>query len=206
MRDGGLRDFDESVDRLVALIDGDATAVTSALLAQVRAGLASSVRGKVSGLSEADVDDVVGSAIVRFVEAVLTPGRLDRQKPAAAYLTTITYNAAYDVLRRRQRRPEDQSVDSAQEAEGDDPIAQFLRAESSRAVIRAALAAAAEHGDYVVTKVVASWRDLASVLERAPTTREVAEAAKVSHTTVRRALARFQQLVAESVPGDQFRA
>lgn len=199
MRSPGHGDFDHAVDQLLVLIEGDPGNISSALLSHVRAGLASSLRAKAFGFSADDIDDIVGTAIVRFVESVFT-GRLDRGRSAAAYLTWITRNAAYDLLRRRQRRPEAELTVATAEEEDEDDLATVLRAEASRSALRPAIRAAIDSGDHVVVRVIGSWLDLASTLERGPTTREVAEAAAVSHTTVQRALRRFETLVAKCVP------
>lgn len=199
MQPFGASPFDGAVDDLLCAIQENRELIDGALLSRVRGGLAAGLFRRGFQLSSADVEDVVSTAILHFVEAANNPGRVDPARSPAAYLMSISVNAAYDLLRRRQRHRED-DLAGIQIAIEDEGLLSVLLAETYREEIRQALKLAVEHGDDVVVRVIGTWIDLSSLLDRSPTTREVASSALVSHTTVRRALKRFQGFLGPLVP------
>ena len=133
---------------------------------------------------------------------------LDRPVPAHgaeivnawAYLVAATRNAAVDALRTRQRqRALTLRALSDVPRFPDDAVAALLDRDATHAAVLAAIKRGIEDRDPSTVRIITIWLDLADELQRAPSTREVAVRAGVSHTTVATALKRFKTLLSENM-------
>ena len=147
------------------------------------------------GLSVSEAEETTQEVIVRVLELRLDPGEhpTEEIRNPGAYLIRLARNRAIDHVRRRARS----DVELSDELQGilpshDDEIAAMLDATVTSALVRAAVRAASEAGDHVTLRVISTWLDLADELGEPPVSREVAERAGVSHTTVNHALKRFR--------------
>ncbi|MGI8684582.1 MAG: sigma-70 family RNA polymerase sigma factor [Acidimicrobiales bacterium] len=194
----GTDDFDALVDTLVGQLRVDGRSqVDAAVLRQLRAALGRRLRQ--FGLTTHDLEEVVASALVRFVGAV-TGGALDPDRSAAAYLTVVARNSAIDLLRAKKHVERSADWRLASAGAEDETVEALTDAMTAHDVVRPALRKAAAAGEHSVVRVVAEWLDLAAEQGRAPTTREVAAVAGMSHMSVSRALRRFRDLVEQGVP------
>jgi DNA-directed RNA polymerase specialized sigma24 family protein len=117
---------------------------------------------------------------------------------AWSYLLAAARNSALDAIRTRKRRQEVQvDVLPDQTQSADDAVAGLIDRDATNARVLAALRAGIEAGDDLTVPIITTWLDLADELDRAPSTREVASRAGVSHTTVAQALKRFRAVLQE---------
>jgi RNA polymerase sigma factor (sigma-70 family) len=144
-----------------------------------------------------DADEIVQSTMLRLL------GRSRRLAPeeiasAWGYVVTAARFAALDAIRARGRRTE-LPLDDIAELPGadDDHLAALLDRTATDAAVVAAMRIAIERRDKGIITIITSWLDLADVLARPPSTREVAARVGVSHTTVAATLRRFRALLAE---------
>lgn len=143
-----------------------------------------------------EAEDVIQSTLARFMSR---PHQLAEREieNAWGYLLGSTRNAAIDAIRARARRREVE-IDSLPEPSApEDAIGALIDRAASHNVVVAALRAHVRTGDELTTSVVIAWLDLAQELGRAPSTREVAPRAGVSHTTVAQTLKRFGDSLVE---------
>ena len=113
-----------------------------------------------------------------------------------AYLVAATRNAAIDAVRARQRRRAlTLKALSHAPRSADDAVAALLDRDATHSAVLAAMRRAIEAGDASTVRIITEWLNIADQLERAPSTREVAVRAGVSHTTVATALKRFTALL-----------
>lgn len=163
--------------------------------AALRQDLLSHIRRAYS-FSRAEADDVVDEAVAKYA-AACADGRV-RGDTALAYARKIAKHEAVDRI--RTRRPlttpigEDDYPDDS-----DDAIARMISATSSAETIEAFLRTAAVAGDTVTTRVLNAYLNLAASLRGDPTSRQVALASQVSHTTVLQVLRRLR---AQTAPDD----
>ena len=134
--------------------------------------------------------DIVDASVERFLAAARESGRI-RPATALAYLRRIVRNNAIDRIRRDRASPADY-VD-ATVLEPVDAIAKFVDERATAQKIQHLMAEAAKAGDLIGVKVMNEYLKLAESLGESPSTRTVALHARVSHTTVRNALARLRQ-------------
>jgi DNA-directed RNA polymerase specialized sigma24 family protein len=181
--------FHESAVRLLALSQGTDPAQGDANDFEVIVdGLSRFLAGRFQSLSQAEIADIIGESLLRFLEAS-REGRIDQGRSPAPYLTRIAHNVAVSRLRRSA------SVELPQSDPGlaDDELARLLDARASSERLGAALARAAEAGDHVLLRVVKTWLGLAEAKGAAPGSREVAERLGLSHTSVNEALGRLRE-------------
>jgi DNA-directed RNA polymerase specialized sigma24 family protein len=184
-------DFDASVQRLLDSATG-ADSETSADSRDVLVVTSSLARLLVARHRDLrDPDDTASEAVARFVEAAHA-GRLETQARPAAYLTRIALNAAVDRLRQEGRVDVVAEVESDEAASDEEAIVRLLDSEATCQRVSDGISEANQAEDHVVVLVVTHWIDLAQSLSRAPTTREVAALAGLSHFTVAAALRRFR--------------
>jgi DNA-directed RNA polymerase specialized sigma24 family protein len=181
------------VEELARVLQGGGEASSEGLavaLSGLEAYLAARFR-----LSAGDSSEVASEAITRFLEQCLSGG-VDPER-AAGLVTVMARNIAVDTLRRTGRETPTGNVENEIDSQysRDDEIAALLDQGADRSAIVEAMEAALAIGDLVTVRVVRAWLDLADQLGRAPTTREVAAEAGVSHSTVVRALHAFRQFV-----------
>jgi DNA-directed RNA polymerase specialized sigma24 family protein len=165
--------------------------------AALRADAAALVR-RAGSFPEAEVADIADEAIAKLVQAAAA-GRV-LPESSLAYLRKIVRNEVVDRLRRRRPEPigdEDFPDDS------DDAIARMISSTSDARTIEQILRSTAQRGDTTATRVLNTYLTLAGSLRRDPTSREVAQVARVSHKTVADVLARMRYELGESVPPER---
>lgn len=165
----------------------------------------------VSGLSKEDLDDIASEALARLLAAA-EKQILDESRSPAGYLLRTAGNLAIDHARRQLREePRELAADDSWERQtarpleeariDDDAIARLLSAVADAQTVMLGLAAAVAARDETAHRIVLHWLTLAERLGQAPTTRLVAAAAGVSHTTVATALRRFAGYLGSPVVG-----
>jgi DNA-directed RNA polymerase specialized sigma24 family protein len=185
--------FDSAVGRLYDEITGVANASGTDLSA-VTDHLQALLRRQFGGSPRLEAEDAAQSAVVRFTAAVQRGGV--RRETAPQFLIEIARNLGKD-LARKDFRGRELPTDWAEMAPNsppsdDDEIARLLdrRADSER--VRAALRQSVADGRHDLVRIVRAWLNLASMLGRAPSSREVGAQVGLSHTTVQTALATFR--------------
>lgn len=183
----------EAAERLLrALTDGREPAADDFVL--VTAELRRNARRVFPDL---DADDVVQATMARLLKARQNAqgNEIDN---AWAYLLGSTRYAALDEIRVRRRRREMADESVPEMASPDDPVASLLDQAASQQAVIAALSVLVDAGDATTIQIITAWLDLAEELGRAPSTREAAAHARVSHTSVATALRTFKETLAES--------
>jgi DNA-directed RNA polymerase specialized sigma24 family protein len=185
--------FDSAVGRLYDEITGAANASGTDLSA-VTDHLQALLRRQFGGSPRLQAEDAAQSAVVRFTAAVQRGGV--RRESAPQFLIEIARNLGKD-LARKDFRGRELPTDWAEMAPNgppsdDDEIARLLdrRADSER--VRAALRESVADGRHDLVRIVRAWLNLASMLGRAPSSREVGAQVGLSHTSVQTALAAFR--------------
>jgi DNA-directed RNA polymerase specialized sigma24 family protein len=125
---------------------------------------------------------------------------LRRIENPGGFLFWIARNRAIDHLRRARRSERveilawdvEKAAPMAHYSAEDDAIATLLAHDGTADLVEHALRAANAADDALVARVVGAWLELADRLGRAPSSREVAPQAAVSHTSVNQALKRFR--------------
>jgi RNA polymerase sigma factor (sigma-70 family) len=194
--------FDDAVQRLVNTIAEAGPPASSEDLAVVVRALRRMLASRWSLSGAEDIDDAIADTLGRFAQAVRS-GRIDAAKGSpAAYLATMARHAVFDRLRRAHTEGVHEPLSAgADEVPADDEIARWLSAEADLQAITAAVAAALAARDYRTVEVVARWLDLAQATGERPSSREVARATGLSHTTVNQALKRLTKYLPR--PGPQ---
>jgi DNA-directed RNA polymerase specialized sigma24 family protein len=183
--------FDEAVAALLDSLDrGERAAFGGDELAVILRGLGRFLRSRFPGLPREDVVDIVNEALLGLMTAA-TEGSLDRSRSPAAYLTTIAYREAIDVLGRRERAAEPEEI--AKAAGESDPIPALLELLSDRETILDLMRHARDSGQDELNDLIRCWIDLDSAGE-APTLRKLAARLSISHTEVGRRLDRLARL------------
>jgi DNA-directed RNA polymerase specialized sigma24 family protein len=182
-----LSELDRKVARLASLLAGDEPA--SDELLSVEGELRRRLR---SYEPRVDTEAVAQEAVVRLLER-LRSGSEEEVRHPGGLLLVIAQRLALDQLRSAWvTRTEPMPVEELERQADDDAIAALLSREASAQRVEQALKAAADAGDHLVVRCVTAWLDLAERHGAAPSSREVAAAASVSHTSVANALARFR--------------
>jgi RNA polymerase sigma factor (sigma-70 family) len=139
-------------------------------------------------------DDVVQTTMFRMFRHARDVPELEIRDPWA-YLVTACRFCALDLIRSEKRRNE-VSLDSVAEQEQEaDEIAALLDSQAARSQVIAVMKDLIDRGDEKRLKILTAWLDLSESGAKGVATREVAELAGVSHTTVALALKRFRQLL-----------
>jgi DNA-directed RNA polymerase specialized sigma24 family protein len=147
-----------------------------------------------------DADDVSQSTMARLLKAA----KLSKLPPADgignpwAYLLGSARYAALDEIRVRRRRPEINIDELPERPAPEDAIASLLDQAASQQTVIDALRACVSVGDEMTVRIIVAWLDLAQELGHAPVTREAAERAGVSHTSVATALKTFRKAVSQA--------
>jgi hypothetical protein len=152
-------------------------------------------------LSAGDASEAASEAMTRFLERC-EAGDVDPER-AAGLLSVMARNIAVDMLRMRTRETPTEDIEKEVDhrASREDEISALLDRRADRAAIRDAMASLLALNDLATVRVAKVWLDLADELGRAPTTREVAAAAGVSHSTIQRSLQTFREFVPSDPPG-----
>jgi DNA-directed RNA polymerase specialized sigma24 family protein len=141
----------------------------------------------------ADAEDITDAALVRGLDAGL---QLHQVRRPIAYILQIARNTRSDRFRRNREVPVDpDSIGDWSENTDDDSLLRLLNQGLSLEMVRAALQLASRQNDMTCLHVVQTWLDLAAKRDRTPSSRDVAMALGVAHTTVQRALGRFRGYV-----------
>jgi RNA polymerase sigma factor (sigma-70 family) len=145
---------------------------------------------------DTDADDVVQTTITRLLAR---PDRLAgaRIENPWAYLVGATRNAALDALRARRRQHE-VSVDAPPDrTPAEDSIATFIDRDATHAAVIEAFRLLVAADDPQTVRIITTWLDMADEFGEAPSTRQAAVRAGVSHTTVAYALKRFREAISK---------
>ncbi len=182
-----LSELDRKVARLASLLSAN-TAASDDLRA-----VEDEVRRRLRSYEpRVDTEAVVQEAVLRVTQR-LRAGAGDPVKHPGALLLVIARRLALDQLRSAWvQRTEPLPDKLLEQPSDDDAIASLLSREASAQRVSGALRKAAQNGEDVVIRCVAAWLDLAERSGAPPSSREVADVASVSHTTVSSALARFR--------------
>jgi DNA-directed RNA polymerase specialized sigma24 family protein len=173
--DGAVRDL---YDALTAIDEPDA-AIATERFNVIQDGLYRMISVRAT-LDDARIKDAVADAILNFIEAVKT-GRVNREG-APAYLTTIALHEAVNQTRRREVPTELSEMHEV--AEEDEQINRLLEAEDGHQIIKKALKDVLEDRLFETFRIVMAWIYLARELGRAPSHREAAKDAGVTHPTI----------------------
>ncbi len=149
------------------------------------------------GLSRDEAEEIAAETVA---ETFLRTTAHDRQvSQPAAYLFWTTRNRVIDRRRRaRVREHAEMSVDDVERVSHhyfsaeDDAITRLLDRHASVELVQDALRAASAAGDHLLVRIVTTWLNVAAELGHAPSSREVAPRAEVSHTSVNQALRRLR--------------
>ena len=178
----------EAAVRAIAEAARDGAPVPPDAFARARAILLGFVWTRLASRPD-DPEDAVAEALARLVHAA-RDGSLDFDRPLGPYLLVVARRVAIDQWRRHGRREE--LVEAVPDKATDDEIARLLDAEATTVRVRQALRQVIPE-DLTTSLVIRTWLDLAAQHGSAPSSREVADRAGVSHTTVLRALDRFRE-------------
>lgn len=119
-------------------------------------------------------------------------GLVDVDRRPAAYLTVIARNLVIQELARQRSELQLDSEVELGAGEEDVRLEAVLDRYEALVTLDQLRSRAIGQGDSVAVRVITAWLDLAEQLPRAPTSRQVAHEAGLSHTTVNRALARLR--------------
>jgi DNA-directed RNA polymerase specialized sigma24 family protein len=186
--------FDSAVERLYDEIAGVGNA-SGTDLSVVTAHLQALLRRQFGGTPRLQAEDAAQSAVVRFTVAVQRGGV--RRETAPQFLIEIARNLGKDLARKdfraRELPTEWAEMALSGPASEDDEVARLLdrRADSER--VRAAMRQSVADGRHDLVRIVRAWLNLASMLGRAPSSREVGAQVGLSHTAVQAALAAFRE-------------
>ena len=154
----------------------------------VHAGLERFMLATFIKLGTHEILELVDYAIeALFVASAAQGGQLESP---GAFLTTTIRNAAVSAVRKQSG--ELPGLTLYQE---DDAIARFVDQSATAADVRAAMRLARSVGDHQCVRVIGLWLTLAETSAVPPTSRDVGEAAGLSHTTVNDIAARFRSYV-----------
>jgi DNA-directed RNA polymerase specialized sigma24 family protein len=182
-----LSELDRKVARLASLLAGGEPA--SDELLSVEGELRRRLR---SYEPRVDTEAVAQEAVVRLLERLGSSSAEEVRHPGGLLLV-IAQRLALDQLRSAWvMRTEPMPVEELERQADDDAIAVLLSREASAQRVEQGLTAAADAGDHLVVRCVTAWLDLAERHGATPSSRAVAAAASVSHTSVANALARFR--------------
>jgi DNA-directed RNA polymerase specialized sigma24 family protein len=144
-------------------------------------------------LDAADAEDVAQEVIARTLTRTTT-GHVTITSPVS-YLMTAARRAALDTLQRGSR---ERLTDPLEEPFGDryspadHSLASRFESDATADAIESAMRVARAVEDHVAIRAVSVWLELAEQIDGAPTSRQVAENAQMSHTSVNQALRRFR--------------
>lgn len=185
--------FDAAAAELFhAFAHGDDTAAVSSAAGKVADRLRR-VLERGYGLSTGEAEETAQDVMLKVLELAHEPGALDEIANPPAFLMRLARNRAIDRLRRSSREDVELSPELASAVPGhDDAIAALLDATATAASVQDAMRAADAAEDHSTLEIVRLWLDMADELDTSPTSREVADRAGVSHTSVNSALKRFR--------------
>jgi RNA polymerase sigma factor (sigma-70 family) len=145
-------------------------------------------------MGEADRADIVSDVITSLLVAV-RDGRVDPDKNPGAYLRKAAERRAIDHFRRSAKV--DLDHDDPDPLPDDDVVARHLDIEATAQEVEETFARLAARGEHRASQVIARWLVLAEKTGDAPSLREAATEAGVSHDTVARYLDLFRGALLE---------
>jgi len=146
-----------------------------------------------TGVGETEADDVADETISRALRLRRAPD--DISNPLA-YLLTMARNEWIDRVRsNREALPAAAAIFEGSLETDDDALLKILDEDLNLRTVQAALALASREDDVTCLLVVQTWLDLAADFEADPSTRDVGRDLGIAHTTVQRAMRRFQSYV-----------
>jgi DNA-directed RNA polymerase specialized sigma24 family protein len=197
--------FDAAAERLVAASESSTVEAVAPddykLVLRTLTGFAQRF-----GVSRGDAEELASDTIAEAFMRSTTGARRPVDQPAA-FLFWTTRNRLIDRSRRRRVREATEApaedpggrTRSRSYSADDDAIVRLLERQATAEVVQDALRAASAADDHLLVRIVSSWINVAGQLGRAPSSREVAPAAEVSHTSVNQALRRFRRYLPNDV-------
>lgn len=185
-------ELDQKVAQLASALHADAPAST-----ELRAVEVEVQRWLRPYEPRVDTEAIAQEAVMRVFDRMRAHAEADVQYPARL-LRVIAHRLAVDQIRSGWvRQTELVPTDVLDQSSDDDAVAALLSREATAQLVDCAMRRAAQQDDHMVVRSVAVWLDLAERSGAAPTTRQVAARAGISHTSVGRALARFRAYLDE---------
>jgi DNA-directed RNA polymerase specialized sigma24 family protein len=162
---------------------GDYTALREQVLVYLRT----------MGADPFEVEDIADETLARILQVRRAVGEVGNP---VGYILRTARNERIDRLRRRREEPVDPVYMADRSgATDDDAVLRLLDRDLDLHLVRTALALASREDDVTCLLVVQTWLNLAAEREAAPSSRDVGNELNLAHTTVQRALARFQDYV-----------
>jgi DNA-directed RNA polymerase specialized sigma24 family protein len=162
---------------------GDYTALREQILVYLRT----------MGADSSEVEDIADETLARILQVRGTVGEVGNP---LGYILRAARNERINRLRRRREEPVDPAYMADRSgATDDDAVLRLLDRDLDLHLVRAALALASREDDVTCLLVVQTWLNLAAERETAPSSRDVGNELNLAHTTVQRALSRFQDYV-----------
>jgi DNA-directed RNA polymerase specialized sigma24 family protein len=154
-------------------------------------------RARLGDRSTSEEEEAVDAVVVSFLEAA-SQDRVDAAG-AGGYVARSLRNRMIDLHRRattasgeRREVPVGEPADVAR-YDDDEALARLLDADAARKDVLDAQARAASEGKFTLVRVVSEWLVLAERAGAEPSSREVAAALEISHTTVVESLREFRE-------------
>lgn len=149
-------------------------------------------------LTRTEAEDAAADALRAFAQMAVGDS-IDLAR-APALLTAIAHRKAVDMLR-RQAAQQTPPIQTTSTPSTEDLVLALLERRHDARVVREGMRAAFDINRGDIVHVIRIWLDLADAQSGVPSLREVAAAAGISHTQVRRLLAEFKELVPRTRPG-----
>lgn len=190
--------FDAAAARLLR---GGPNRATAADITTVLQWLTGTIRRRYPSVEH---DEIAQEALARVF--ALAPEDANAIVNPAAYMTRVAQHLAVDAVRRATTLTADTPLIEVAASKrrtdctSEDEMAVLLDRSATHASVTAAIGLALAQEDFLTVRVVTVWLDLADESGSVPSSRDVAERANASHTSVNKALARFRALIQRSDP------
>jgi hypothetical protein len=146
-----------------------------------------------------DADEIAQETFSGLLEHPQVVARQPIKMPWA-YIKQAAVNRAVSLYRSPGSKRTVELDEAVAHGTSEDWVGRLLDQNASHEAVHAAMRRAIEHQDSTTVPVISVWLDMAEELGKAPSTRQVAERAGVSHTTVATAIRRFRALVSDVGP------
>lgn len=154
------------------------------------------------GVDASEAEDIADETLARILQVRRAVSEVGNP---LGYILRAARNERIDRLRRHREEPVDPVyIADRSGATDDDAVLRLLDRDLDLHIVRDALALASREDDVTCLLVVQTWLNLAAEHETAPSSRDVGNELNLAHTTVQRALVRFQEFVErirKDVPG-----
>jgi len=190
------------VDEAVLKLATDAEDLSRSDVDGVLRWLMSTLRRRFADFAEADLEDVIQEAILKFRRSARS-GTVNLARNPSGYLLRTATNTAIDKWRATSQRstlvdPTDFAGLADSGATPDDDVAARMDARADAARVRKALSAAHKAGDETTVRVVSYLLEEVELHGQLPSNRAAGEALGLSHTGVANALKRFRDLISHT--------